>query len=105
MSDLQQGIVPHLVVDDAAAAIKFYKAALSATEAARMPAKDGKRLMHAPLEVNGAKLLLGDDFPVKSLIKGWIADNVERRGPAADCPVARRYGRGTALRSQGIQGR
>lgn len=63
MSDLQQGIVPHLVVDDAAAAIEFYKAALSATEAARMPAKDGKRLMHAPLEVNGAKLLLGDDFP------------------------------------------
>lgn len=63
MTDLQQGIVPHLVVNDAAAAIEFYKNALGATETARMPAQDGKRLMHAQIEVNGAKLFLRDDFP------------------------------------------
>jgi PhnB protein len=63
MTDLQQGIVPHLVVNDAAAAIEFYKNALGATETARMPAQDGKRLMHSQIEVNGAKLFLRDDFP------------------------------------------
>ena len=28
-----------------------------------MPAKDGKRLMHAQLEINGGHLMLADEFP------------------------------------------
>lgn len=59
----EQGIIPHLVVDDAAAAIDFYKRALDAVETLRVPTEDGKLLMHAEMEVNGAKVYLRDDFP------------------------------------------
>ena len=58
-----QTVTPHLVVNDANAAIEFYKKALGAAEALRMPAKDGKRLMHAELHVNGARFFIVDDFP------------------------------------------
>jgi len=50
-----QIVTPHLVVSDANAAIAFYKEALGATEALRMPAQDGKRLMHSEIHVNGAR--------------------------------------------------
>jgi len=40
-----RGLVPHLVVDGAAAAIDFYKKAFGAEELMRMPHDDGKRLM------------------------------------------------------------
>lgn len=63
MSDRQQTLIPHLVVDGAAAAIEFYKKALGATEAFRMPAEDGKRLLHAELVVGGMKFFLVDHFP------------------------------------------
>ncbi len=58
-----QIVTPHLVVSDANAAIEFYKKALGVTEAVRMPAEDGKRLMHAELNFNGARIFLMDDFP------------------------------------------
>jgi PhnB protein len=61
-----KGIIPHLVVDDAAAAIEFYKQAFGATELMRLPAQDGKRLMHAGLTINGTSLFLRDDFPEHS---------------------------------------
>jgi PhnB protein len=54
---------PHLFVSNAAAAIAFYKKAFDAEELARHPAPDGKRLMHAALQINGSTLLLCDDFP------------------------------------------
>ena len=38
--------MPHLVVDDAAAAIDFYVKAFDAAEVGRVPGPDGK-LMHA----------------------------------------------------------
>ncbi len=63
MSDRQQGVIPHLVVDNAAAAVEFYKKALGASEVMRMPAEDGKRLMHAELNVNGARVFVRDHFP------------------------------------------
>ncbi|HEX7792560.1 MAG TPA: VOC family protein [Afipia sp.] len=56
-------LVPHLVVNGASDAIAFYKKALGAIEEARMPAQDGKRLMHARIIVNGAIIFLNDDFP------------------------------------------
>src|SRR6266511_5322699 len=58
-----QGVIPHLVVDDAAAALEFYKKGLGATETMRLPAEDGKRILHAEIEVNGAKIFVRDDFP------------------------------------------
>lgn len=59
------GLTPHLTIRDnrAAEAIDFYTAAFGAEEQRRMPADDGKRLMHAHLTVNGASLMLNDEFP------------------------------------------
>ncbi len=56
-------ITAHLVVNGASKAIDFYKAAFDAVELVRMPAEDGKRLMHAHLKIGDAELMLADDFP------------------------------------------
>jgi len=57
------GVIPHLCVDNGFAAIEFYVKALGAKEVMRVPHKDGKRLMHAELIINGATVHLNDDFP------------------------------------------
>ena len=44
--DNQPMLVPHLVVDDAAAALDFYAKAFGAEEMVRMPGPEGK-LIHA----------------------------------------------------------
>jgi PhnB protein len=54
---------PYLTVNGAADAIALYIKAFGATEAHRMPAEDGKRIMHAELDVNGGKVMLSDEFP------------------------------------------
>jgi len=54
---------PHLFVSNAAAAIEFYKKAFNGQELARHPEPNGKRIMHASLLINGATLMLCDDFP------------------------------------------
>jgi PhnB protein len=54
---------PHLIVSDAAAAIDFYKKAFNATELSRHLAPDGKRIMHAAVLINGATVMLNDEFP------------------------------------------
>jgi PhnB protein len=54
---------PHIFVSNAVAAIDFYKKAFSAQELSRHAAPDGKRIMHAALLINGATLMLCDDFP------------------------------------------
>ncbi len=63
MAEQIQGVIPHLVIDGASDAIEFYKKALGATELMRVPAEDGKRLMHAAILVNGSHIYLMDDFP------------------------------------------
>lgn len=69
MTDAPQGpatgLTPHLTITDnrAAEAIDFYAAAFGAAEQTRHLADDGKRLMHAHLTINGASLMLNDDFP------------------------------------------
>lgn len=69
MTDASQGpasgLTPHLQIGNsqAAEAIDFYTKAFGAIEQARMLADDGKRLMHAHLLVNGASLMLHDEFP------------------------------------------
>lgn len=59
------GLTPHITIRDnrAAEAIEFYGKAFGAIEHRRVPADDGKRLMHAHLALNGASLMLHDDFP------------------------------------------
>ena len=63
MAQLPTGVIAHITVDNAAAAIEFYKKALGGTEVSRALAPDGKRLMHAEIKVNGSSLYLHDDFP------------------------------------------
>ncbi|WP_374526152.1 VOC family protein [Sphingopyxis sp.] len=59
------GLTPHLAIADkrGAEAIAFYAKAFGAVEQARVLADDGVRLMHAHLTVNGASLMMHDDFP------------------------------------------
>lgn len=63
MTDRLPPLIPHLCVVGAADAIEFYKKAFGATEIMRVPADDGKRLLHAQLTINGATVFLVDDFP------------------------------------------
>lgn len=58
-----EGLIPHLVVDDAAAAIEFYKKAFGAEEIMRCPTPNGKKLMHAELMIGKTPVYLNDDFP------------------------------------------
>lgn len=59
---VEPALSPHLVVDDAAAAIDFYVRAFDAAELGRVPGPDG-RLVHAALRINGFLVMLNDDFP------------------------------------------
>lgn len=63
-----KGVVPHLTIGAgrAAEAIDFYARAFGATESGRHMAEDGKRILHAHLDVNGGPLMLNDDFPEMS---------------------------------------
>jgi uncharacterized glyoxalase superfamily protein PhnB len=61
--DGHEGLIPHLVCSPCADAIEFYKKAFGAEEVHRMPAPDGKRLMHAAIRIDGRFVFLADDFP------------------------------------------
>jgi PhnB protein len=56
-------LVPHLIVEGGLDAIAFYEKAFGAGKTAVMMAEDGKRVMHAELEVNGGAIKLSDSFP------------------------------------------
>jgi PhnB protein len=45
--------IPHLIVKDGLAALKFYKEVFGAEEGHNMMAPDGKRLMHGELILDG----------------------------------------------------
>jgi PhnB protein len=54
--------IPHLIVNDGPAALKFYKEVLGAEEGDCMMAPDGRRLMHGEIVLDGHKLFLSDEF-------------------------------------------
>ena len=56
-------VTPYLNVADANAAIDFYVKAFGAVEQFRLPATDGKKVMHAVLEVAGGTVFLSDMGP------------------------------------------
>lgn len=60
--EVHPAVSPHLVVDNAAAAIDFYVAAFGATELGRL-AGPGDKIVHAALQINGSMVMLNDDFP------------------------------------------
>ncbi len=55
-------VTPYLVVDDAAAAIEYYKKAFGATERGRMEAPGGT-IGHAELQIGDSVVMLSDPFP------------------------------------------
>jgi PhnB protein len=59
-------LIPELTVSDARGAIEFYKKAFGATEVSAHATPDGKKIMHAALELNGGVVFLCDDFPERA---------------------------------------
>ena len=54
--------IPHLIVNDGMAALKFYKEVFGAEEGHNMMAPDDKRLMHGELILDGHKFFVSDEF-------------------------------------------
>ena len=54
--------IPHVIVNDGLAAVKFYKEAFGAEEGHNMMAQDGKRLMHGEVTVDGHLMFVSDEF-------------------------------------------
>jgi PhnB protein len=54
--------IPHLIVSDGIAALKFYGEVFGAQEGHNTMAQDGKRLMHGEIELDGHKLFVSDEF-------------------------------------------
>jgi len=56
-------VTPYIIVDDAAAAIEFYKEAFGAVERFRMNMPDTDIVMHAEIAIDGAAIMLGQSNP------------------------------------------
>jgi PhnB protein len=57
--------IPHLIVNDGMAALKFYKEVFGAGAGDIMMEPDGKRLMHGEIVLDGHKLFVSDEFTEK----------------------------------------
>ncbi len=57
--------IPHLVVNDGMAALKFYREVFGAEEGDVMLEPDCKRLMHGEIVLDGHKLFVSDEFSEK----------------------------------------
>jgi PhnB protein len=55
-------VTPYLVLSNAAEMIEFYKKVFGAVETMRLKQPDG-RIGHAELKINGASIMLADEFP------------------------------------------
>lgn len=62
-SAIPVGVYPYLTVKGGKAAVDFYTRAFGASEEFCSYGQDGERIMHARFRVNGAAILLSDDFP------------------------------------------
>ena len=62
-------LTPHLNVNDGAAAIAFYQKAFGAEEINRHLMPDGKKIMHALLQIGSSRFMLNDEFP-EMMVKG-----------------------------------
>ena len=54
-------VTPYIVVDDAEAALDFYKRAFGAEEVLRLPM--GDRIGHAEIRIGDSHVMLADEFP------------------------------------------
>jgi PhnB protein len=81
-------VTPYLTLTDANAAIDFYVEAFGAVEQFRLPAEDGKKIMHAVLEIAGGPLFLSDMGPSQKPAGVAIALGLES-AQAVDALAAR----------------
>ncbi|HLE98218.1 MAG TPA: glyoxalase/bleomycin resistance/extradiol dioxygenase family protein [Candidatus Thermoplasmatota archaeon] len=72
-----QAVTPYLAVNDAAAAIQWYKDVFGAKVFSNQPAPGGK-IMHAGLVIGGSHVLLSDIFPGSDLV------DATRTGPSVN---------------------
>ena len=56
-------VTPYLIVDGCAEAIEFYKKAFGAEEIMRLPMPDGSKIMHAEIQIGGARIMMGEASP------------------------------------------
>jgi PhnB protein len=56
-------ITPYLVLDNASAAIDFYKRAFEANEIYRHHSPDGNKIVNAELRIGDSVVLLSEEFP------------------------------------------
>jgi uncharacterized glyoxalase superfamily protein PhnB len=61
------GVTPYINVDGASEASAFYQRAFGAEEMGRIPDRDGRRLLHCHLAINGGHLMISDLFPEMGL--------------------------------------
>ncbi|HEY4201859.1 MAG TPA: VOC family protein [Devosiaceae bacterium] len=57
------GVTPYVNISDANGAAAFYERAFGAKTVNKMPADDGKRLIHCHLVINGGPVMFSDFFP------------------------------------------
>jgi uncharacterized glyoxalase superfamily protein PhnB len=55
-------LTPHIIVNDAAKAIDFYKRAFNAEEIACLPDPGGK-IMHAQIKIGDSHVMIADEYP------------------------------------------
>lgn len=55
-------MTPHLVLNDAAAAMDFYRKAFGAEESMRMASPDG-RIAHAEMRLGSSVIMLSEEMP------------------------------------------
>lgn len=63
MTPLKGGIVPYLMLENAAGAIDFYRRAFGAQEVGQRANMEDGRIMNARVDLNGASLMLMDPMP------------------------------------------
>ena len=89
--DVQPAVIPHLVVDDAAAAIDFYVKAFGAAELGRVPHPDGKlgarRTEHQRLDGDAQRRLPRDQR--RQVDDAEVAGRHAGDDPPAGAPTSR----------------
>jgi PhnB protein len=77
-------VTPHLILDDAAHAIDWYKKALGAQEVSRAVGPDGK-IMHAEIRVGDSRIMLNDEMGGAKSAKALGASPVSLWVYVEDC--------------------
>ena len=79
-------VTPYLQVTDAKKAIDFYAEAFGAVEQFRLPAEDGKKIMHAVLAIAGGTIFLSDMAPPTKPASVSVALGLENAQPSTPWP-------------------